>query len=98
MEKFIILSTILFSIGAVGVWINRKTIISTLLCIELMLLSCSINFVTFSKYLNDLTGQVVSIFILGIAASEAAVGLAIIVIYFRNYKTIEINQINKIKG
>ena len=98
ISHYLILSSLLFSLGAVGTWINRKSIISLLLCVELMLLAININFVAFSHYLSDLTGQIVSIFILTIAAAESAIGLAIIVVYFRGRNTIYINDINELKG
>ncbi len=98
ISHYLILSSLLFSLGAVGTWINRKSIISLLLCVELMLLAININFVAFSHYLSDLTGQIVSIFILTIAAAESAIGLAIIVVYFRGRNTIYINDIIELKG
>jgi NADH-quinone oxidoreductase subunit K len=98
LQHFLILSTILFSIGFVGICINRKSIISILLSVELMLLAVNINFVAFSHYLGDLTGQIFSIFILTIAAAESAIGLAIIVIHFRNRNTINVQDINELKG
>jgi NADH-quinone oxidoreductase subunit K len=97
LPHFLILSTIIFCIGLVGVWIHHRSIISILLSIELMLLAININFVAFSAYLNDLVGQLFSIFILTIAAAESAIGLAIIVIYFRNRNTINVQDINELK-
>ncbi len=98
IENFIILSTILFCIGLSGIFINRKNIISLLMSIELMLLSVNINFVAFSAFLHDLVGQIFAIFILTVAGAEAAIGLAILVIYFNNHKDIEIKNISSMKG
>lgn len=95
---FLILSAILFCIGVSGIFLNRKNVISLLMSIELMLLSININFVAFSSFLNDLVGQVFAIFILTVAGAEAAIGLAILVIYFHNRKTIEIDNISSMKG
>jgi len=98
LQHFLILSTTVFLIGFLGVIINRKSIISILLSIELMLLSVSINFVAFSSYLNQITGQIFSIFILAIAAAESAIALAIIVLYFKNRNTINVKDINELQG
>lgn len=98
LEHFLILSALVFTIGACGVFLNRKNIIIILLSIELMLLAVNINLIAFSVYLGDLTGQIFSIFILTVAAAEAAVGLAILVAYFRNKGSIEVEQINQMHG
>ena len=98
LQHFLILSTIVFLIGFLGVLINRKSIISILLSIELMLLAVSINFVAFSSHLNQITGQVFSIFVLAIAAAESAIALAIIVLYFKNRNTINVKDINELRG
>ena len=98
LQHFLILSTTVFLIGFLGVIINRKSIISILLSIELMLLAVSINFVAFSSYLNQITGQIFSIFILAIAAAESAIALAIIVLYFKNRNTINVKDINELQG
>ena len=98
LKHYIILSSIVFSIGIAGILLNRKTIINVLMSIELMLVSININFVAFSHYLNDITGQIFTIFILTVAASEVAIGLAIIVIYYRNKNSIDINEIKELKG
>ncbi len=98
LNHFIILALILFSIGLGGIFINRKNIISLLMSIELMLLAVNINFVAFSSFLQDLNGQIFSIFILTVAGAEAAIGLAILVIYFNNRKNIEISDISSMKG
>jgi NADH-quinone oxidoreductase subunit K len=98
INHFIILSAILFCIGVSGIFTNRKNVIAILMSIELMLLSVNINFVAFSAYLGDLTGQIFSIFILTVAGAEAAIGLAIVVVYFSNRKNIEIEDISSMKG
>ena len=98
LQHFLILSTTVFLIGFLGIIINRKSIISILLSIELMLLAVSINFVAFSSYLNQITGQIFSIFILAIAAAESAIALAIIVLYFKNRNTINVKDINELQG
>src|SRR6516165_3499512 len=91
-------AAILFTLGIVGIFINRKNVIIILMSIELMLLAVNINFVAFSAYLHDLVGQVFAMFVLTVAAAEAAIGLAIIVVYFRNRGTIEVEDINLMKG
>lgn len=95
---FLILSSILFSIGLSGIFINRRNIIIVLISIELMLLAVNINFVAFSSYLQDLTGQVFAIFVLTIAGAEAAIGLAILVVYYHNRGDIEIDSASEMKG
>ena len=95
---YIILSSMLFKIGVVGVFLNRKNVIIILMSLELILLSISINLVAFSAFLNDSVGQIFSLFILTVAAGEAAIGLAILVVYFRNVGNIEVDQINKMSG
>jgi len=97
-NHFIILSTILFCIGMSGIFLNRKNIISLLISIEIMLLAVNINFVAFSSFLQDLVGQIFAIFILTVAGAEAAIGLAILVVYFNNRKNIEIEDISSMKG
>ena len=98
LNHFIILSSILFCIGISGIFLNRKNVISLLMSVELILLSVNINFVAFSSYLNDLVGQVFAIFVLTVAAAEAAIGLAILVLYFRNRHNIEISSISSMNG
>ncbi len=98
VNHFVILSLILFSIGLGGIFINRKNIISILMSIELMFLAININFVAFSSFMQDLNGQIFSIFILTVAGAEAAIGLAILVIYFNNRKNIETENISAMKG
>lgn len=98
LQNFTTLSAILFCIGVSGIFLNRKNVISLLMSIEVMLLSVNINFVAFSAFLNDLVGQVFAIFVLTVAAAEAAIGLAILVIYFRNNRNIEVGNISSLKG
>ena len=98
VEHFVMLAAILFCIGISGIFLNRKNIISLLMSIELMLLSVNINFVAFSAYANDLVGQIFAIFILTVAGAEAAIGLAILIIYFQNRGTIEIDSVSSMKG
>lgn len=98
LGHYLILSSMLFTIGVVGVFLNRKNVIIILMSLELILLSISINLVAFSAFLNDFTGQIFSLFILTVAAGEAAIGLAILVVYFRNVGNIEVDQINKMSG
>ena len=95
---FTILSAILFSIGMLGIFLNRRSIIIILMSIEILLLAVNINLVSFSVFLGDLTGQIFTLFILTVAAAEAAIGLAIIVVYFRNAGTIRVEEIDKLKG
>lgn len=98
LTHFLILSAMLFVIGLSGIFINRKNIINILMSIELMLLSINLNFIVFAKYLNDLSGQIFTIFVMTIAAAEAAIGLAILVIYYRNKHSIEVEDMNIMKG
>ena len=98
MEHYLILAAILFTIGVFGIFLNRKNVIVILMSIELMLLAVNINFVTFSSYLNDLTGQIFVMFILTVAAAEAAVGLAILFVFFRNKDSIAVEDISDLKG
>jgi len=98
INHFIILSSILFCIGVSGIFLNRKNVISLLMSVELILLSININFVAFSSYLHDLVGQVFAIFVLTVAGAEAAIGLAITVIYFRNRHNLEISDISSMHG
>ncbi|HTS91392.1 MAG TPA: NADH-quinone oxidoreductase subunit NuoK [Stellaceae bacterium] len=88
----------LFTLGILGIFINRKNVIIILMSIELMLLAVNINFVAFSHFLHDLVGQVFAMFVLTVAAAEAAIGLAILVVYFRNRGTIAVEDINLMKG
>ncbi|MBK9585082.1 MAG: NADH-quinone oxidoreductase subunit NuoK [Alphaproteobacteria bacterium] len=98
IEHFLILAGIIFTIGVFGIFLNRKNVIVILMSIELMLLAVNINFVAFSAYLNDLTGQVFTMFILTVAAAEAAIGLAILVVFFRNKGSIEVDDISSMRG
>lgn len=95
---FMTLSAMIFTIGAVGLFINRKSVITILMSVELILLAVNINFVTFSIYLNDLAGQVFALLVMTVAAAEAAIGLAILVLYHRNTNTIDIEKISEMKG
>ena len=95
---YLTLGAVIFSIGVIGIFLNRKNIIVILMSIELILLAVNINLVSFSIFLNDLTGQVFTLFILTVAAAEAAIGLAIIVVYYRNSGTIRVEEIDKLKG
>ena len=98
LTSYLTLSAILFAISVAGIFINRKNAVIILMCIELMLLSANINFVAFSHYLNDPAGQVFVFFILTVAAAEAAIGLAILVVVFRNRRTINVAELNEMKG
>lgn len=95
---YLVLAAILFVIGIFGVFLNKKNIIIILMSIELMLLSVNINMVAFSSYLDDIIGQIFSLLILTVAAAEAAIGLAILVIYYRNKGSISVDDINTMKG
>ncbi len=98
LTHYLILAAILFGIAICGIFINQKSIIGILLSVELMLLAININFVAFSCYVKDLHGQIFSLFILVVAAAEAAIGLAIMVIHYRNSGSVAIAEINKLKG
>ena len=98
LGHYLTLAAIIFVIGIVGIFLNRKNVIIILMSIELMLLAVNINLVSFSIYLQDLVGQVFTMFILTVAAAEAAVGLAIIVIYYKNKGSINVEQISSLKG
>ena len=98
IEHYIIVSAILFVLGVLGIFLNRKNIIVILMAIELILLSVNINMVAFSAFLGDLVGQVFAMFILTVAAAEAAIGLAILMIYFRGRGTIAVDDANQMKG
>ncbi len=98
LAHYLSLAAMLFTIGVFGIFLNRKNVIVILMCIELMLLSVNINFVAFSVHLGDLTGQVFSLFILTVAAAEAAIGLAILVVFFRTKGSIAVEDISSLKG
>ena len=98
LAHYLTVAAILFTLGFFGIFLNRKNVIIMLMSIELKLLAVSINFVAFSVFLSDLVGQVFAMFVLTVAAAEAAIGLAILVIYFRNRGTIAVEDINMMKG
>ena len=98
LPQYLALGAILFTIGVFGIFLNRKNVIVIMMSIELILLAVNINFVAFSAYLGDLAGQVFGMFILTVAAAEAAIGLAIVVVYFRNRGSIEVDDVNLMKG
>ena len=98
LTHFLVLGAILFSISIAGIFLNRKNVILLLMAIELMLLAVNMNFVAFSHYLNDLSGQVFVFFILTVAAAEAAIGLAILVVLYRNRTTINVQDLENLKG
>ena len=98
IEHFLVVSAVVFTLGVFGIFLNRRNVIVILMSIELMLLSVQINMVTFSAYLQDLTGQVFAMFILTVAAAEAAIGLAILVAFFRNKDSIAVEDISALKG
>lgn len=98
LAHFLTVAAMLFTIGVFGIFLNRKNVIIILMSVELILLAVNINLVAFSSHLNDLTGQVFTMFILTVAAAEAAIGLAILVIYFRNRGTIAVEDIHLMKG
>ncbi|KAA3655233.1 MAG: NADH-quinone oxidoreductase subunit NuoK [Proteobacteria bacterium] len=98
LSHYLILGAVLFAISVVGIFLNRKNLIVLLMAIELMLLSVNLNFVAFSHYLGDLAGQIFVFFILTVAAAEAAIGLAILVVLFRNLRTIHVDDLDSLKG
>ncbi|MDX8404033.1 MAG: NADH-quinone oxidoreductase subunit NuoK [Mariprofundaceae bacterium] len=98
LSAYLTVAACLFSIGIVGLFLNRKNVITILMSIELMLLAVNINFVAFSHFLNDLAGQIFVFFVLTVAASEVAVGLAILVAFYRQRRSIDIEDINTLQG
>ncbi len=98
LTEVLSIAAILFSLSVAGIFLNRKNLIVLLMAIELMLLSVNINFIAFSQYLGDMAGQVFVFFILTVAAAEAAIGLAILVVLFRNKHTINVDDLNEMKG
>ncbi len=98
LAHYLTVAAILFTLGLFGIFLNRKNVIIILMSIELMLLAVNINLVAFSAHLNDLMGQIFAMFILTVAAAEAAIGLAILVVYYRNRGSIEVEDINVMKG
>jgi len=98
LSHFLILGAVLFCISVAGIFLNRKNVIILLMAIELMLLAVNMNFIAFSHFLNDVAGQVFVFFILTVAAAEAAIGLAILVVLFRNKQTINVDDLESLKG
>jgi len=98
LEHYLTVAAVLFVIGIFGLFLNRKNVIILLMSIELMLLSVNINLVAFSSFAGDLVGQVFALFVLTVAAAEAAIGLAILVVFFRNRGTIDVEDVNVMKG
>ena len=98
LSHYLILASMLFAISMVGIFLNRKNVIVLLMAIELLLLSVNMNFVAFSHYLGDTAGQVFVFFILTVAAAESAIGLAILVVLFRNLQTIHVEDLDRLKG
>ena len=98
LSHFLVLGALLFAIAVVGIFLNRKNIIVLLMAIELMLLAVNLNFVAFSHYLGDISGQIFVFFILTVAAAESAIGLAILVVLFRNLSTINVEDLDRLKG
>jgi NADH-quinone oxidoreductase subunit K len=98
VSHYLILAAILFSLSVAGIFINRKNVILLLMCIELMLLAVNFNFIAFSRMLGDLQGQIFVFFILTVAAAEAAIGLAILVVMFRNTRSIDVEELDSLKG
>lgn len=98
LSHYLILGSLLFAISVIGIFLNRKNVIILLMAIELMLLAVNLNFIAFSHYLNDIAGQVFVFFILTVAAAESAIGLAILVVLFRNLRTINVDDLDSLKG
>ena len=98
LSNYLVLGAILFAIGVIGIFLNRKNVITMLMAIELILLAVNLNFIAFSQHLNNLAGQVFVFFILTVAAAEAAIGLAILVLFFRNKRSIDVDDINSLRG
>ncbi len=98
LAHYLVLAAILFTLGVVGIFVNRKNVIIILMSIELMLLAVNINLVAFSAHLQDMVGQVFAMFVLTVAAAEAAIGLGVLMVYFRNRGTIAVEDINLMKG
>jgi len=98
LSQYLVVAAVLFTIGVLGIFLNRRNIIIILMSVELILLAVNLNFVAFSAYLGDMVGQVFALFVLTVAAAEAAIGLAILVVYFRNRGTIAVEDVNMMKG
>ncbi len=98
LDSYLVVAAALFTISIIGIFLNRRNVIILLMAIELLLLAVNLNFIAFSSYFGDLSGQVFVFFILTVAAAESAIGLAILVVLFRNVGSIDVNQIGKLKG
>jgi NADH-quinone oxidoreductase subunit K len=98
LAQLLSLSGLLFALAVAGIFLNRKNVILLLMCVELLLLAANFNFIAFSRYLGDVTGQVFVFFILTVAAAESAIGLAIVVVLFRERRTIDVEDLNTLKG
>jgi NADH-quinone oxidoreductase subunit K len=98
LQHMLVVSAILFALSVAGIFINRKNVILLLMCIELLLLSANFNFVAFSRYLGNIDGQVFVFFILTVAAAESAIGLAILVVLFRERRSIDVEELSQLKG
>lgn len=98
LAHYLTVAAVLFTLGVFGIFLNRKNVIIIMMSIELILLAVNINLVAFSSFLNDMVGQVLAMFILTVAAAEAAIGLAIVVVYFRNRGTIAVEEISELRG
>lgn len=98
LSEYLMLGAILFAISVVGIFLNRKNVLIILMSIELMLLAVNLNFIAFSHFLNDTAGQIIVFFILTVAAAESAIGLAILVVLFRNLRTINVDDITSLRG
>ena len=98
LEHYLFVGAIIFTLGVLGIFLYKKNFIIILMSIELILLSVNINFIAFSAYINDISGQIFAMLTLTVAAAEAAIGLAILVVFFRNLGSIEVNKINQLKG
>jgi len=98
LAHLLTLSAVLFALSVAGIFLNRKNVLLLLMCIELLLLAANFNFVAFSRFLGNLDGQVFVFFVLTVAAAEAAIGLAIVVVLFRDRRTIDVEQLNRLEG
>ncbi len=98
LSQYLTVAAILFTIGVFGIFLNRKNVIVILMSIELMLLAVNLNLVAFSAFLNDISGQIFALLVLTVAAAEAAIGLAVVVVYFRNRGSIAVDDINSMRG
>jgi NADH-quinone oxidoreductase subunit K len=98
LGQLLTLSGVLFALAVAGIFLNRKNVILLLMCVELLLLAANFNFIAFSRYLGDVTGQVFVFFILTVAAAESAIGLAIVVVLFRERRTIDVEDLNTLRG